>query len=61
MSTKELVIETVRDMPEEATIDEILEELATLAAIHQGREDIKAGRFFTHDEMKKQVAAWTGS
>jgi predicted transcriptional regulator len=61
MSCKELVIEVVREMPDDATVDEIVEELALLAAIRDGREDIKAGRFLTHDEIKQQVAAWRGN
>ena len=60
MSTKELVIEKVREMPDEASFAEILEELAILAAIQEGREDIQAGRFISHEEMKRQVASWTG-
>lgn len=60
MSTKELVIEKVREMPDEASFAEILEELAILAAIQEGRDDIQAGRFISHEEMKKQVASWTG-
>ena len=59
MSTKELVIEKVREMPEEASFAEILEELAILAAIQEGKDDIPAGRFVSHEEMKKQVASWT--
>ena len=59
MSTKELVIEKVREMPEEASFAEILEELAILAAIQEGKDDIQAGRFVSHEEMKKQVASWT--
>jgi predicted transcriptional regulator len=55
MSTKELVIDAVRDLPEGATFDEILEHLAILAAICQGQEDAKAGRVISHDEMKKRV------
>jgi hypothetical protein len=33
MSNKELVIRALRSLPEEATIDEIVEEIALLAAI----------------------------
>ena len=58
MSTKELVIEAVRDLPEAATFDEILEHLATLAAICEGQADVKAGRVISHEEMKKRVASW---
>ena len=35
VSQKELVIETIRKLPEEVTIDEIVEEIALLAAIQR--------------------------
>ncbi len=60
MSNKELIIEAVKDLPESASFEEILEHLAIVAAICQGQEDAKAGRVISHDEMKKQVASWTG-
>jgi predicted transcriptional regulator len=61
MSNKQLVIEAVREMPDEATLEEIVDELALLAAIRQGRQDIRAGRFLSHEEMKKQATAWAGN
>ena len=60
MSNKELIIDAVKDLPDSASLDEILEHLAILAAICQGQEDAKAGRVISHEEMKKQVASWTG-
>jgi predicted transcriptional regulator len=59
MSTKDLVIDAVRDLPEGATFDEILEHLAILAAICQGQQDAKAGRVISHEEMKRRADSWT--
>jgi predicted transcriptional regulator len=58
MSNKEAVIEAVRGLPEESTLDEILEQIAILAAIRRGEEDSAAGRVIPHDELKKRVARW---
>jgi predicted transcriptional regulator len=46
-------------MPESATLEEISEELAILAAIRRGEAAADAGRVLTHDELKKRSAAWT--
>lgn len=59
MSDKQLVLETLRQLPEEASLSEIIEELQTLGAIRKGQEDISAGRFKSHDEVKALVASWT--
>ncbi|MGA2177085.1 MAG: hypothetical protein ABSH38_19080 [Verrucomicrobiota bacterium] len=58
MSDKETVIETVRKLPETATIDDISEEVAILAAIRRGEKAADAGRVVPHDEVKRRVAAW---
>ncbi len=58
MSDKQIVLETLRQLPEEASLSEIIEELQTLEAIRKGQEDIAAGRFKSHDEVKTLIASW---
>jgi predicted transcriptional regulator len=58
MTDKQLVMKAVREIPDDATMDEIEERAAILAAIRRGEEDIEAGRFVTHEELKRQVAQW---
>ena len=59
MSNKELVLEAVRGMPDEATIDEISEEIAILAAIRRGEEAADAGRLIPNEEVKQRLSRWT--
>jgi len=59
MTNKEVVIETVRRLPEDATLHQISEEVAILAAIRKGEEAADAGRVIPHEEVKKKLAAWT--
>jgi predicted transcriptional regulator len=61
MSTKEMVIDAVRDLPEGATFDEILEHVAILAAICQGQQDAKAGRVISHEKIKERVVSWNAT
>jgi predicted transcriptional regulator len=58
MSNKELVLEAVRGMPDEATIDQISEEIAILAAIRRGEEAADAGDLISHEEVKQRLAKW---
>jgi predicted transcriptional regulator len=58
MSNKELVLEAVRGMPDEATIDQISEEIAILAAIRRGEEAADAGRLIPHEEVKQRLSKW---
>jgi predicted transcriptional regulator len=58
MSDKEMVIEAVRRLPEQVSIEEIADEIAILAAIQKGERDADSGRVVSHDEMKKRLASW---
>jgi predicted transcriptional regulator len=58
-SDKQAAYEALRRMPESATLRQISEELAILAAIRQGEADADAGRVVSHEEVKRRSAAWT--
>jgi predicted transcriptional regulator len=45
-------------MPERATIDQILEKLAILAAIRRGEEAADQGKVISHAAMKKRARSW---
>jgi predicted transcriptional regulator len=58
MSAKEMVIEAVRKMPKKATLEQILERLAILAAIRRGEEAADQGKVISHAEMKTRAKSW---
>ena len=58
MSDKELALESIRQLPEDARLDAIAERLEFLAAIHKGFEQIERGETVPHEEVKRQLAAW---
>ena len=58
MSNKQVVIEAIRKLPEEATFQEIGDEIAMLAAIRRGEEAADEGRVVSHEEVKRKVASW---
>ncbi|HEV2694525.1 MAG TPA: hypothetical protein VG347_16650 [Verrucomicrobiae bacterium] len=59
MSDRQLILEAVQQMPEEASAEEILNELAMLASIQRGREQIKRGEGVPHSEVLKRFNSWT--
>jgi predicted transcriptional regulator len=58
MSDKELVAATLERISPTATLDEIREELAILAAIRKGEAAADAGRTISHEEMERRSAQW---
>lgn len=57
---KQIALNALQRMPESATLDEISDELAILAAIRRGESAAEAGRTLTHDEVKQRSTSWTG-
>jgi hypothetical protein len=58
MSDKELALETIQRLPEDARLDTIAERLEFLAAIRRGVEQIERGEAVPHEEVKRQLATW---
>jgi predicted transcriptional regulator len=58
VSNKELVLETVRNMPEDATLTEISEEIAILAALREAETAVAEGRVVSHEEVKAMLESW---
>lgn len=58
MVIKEAVLEAVRQLPDDAGFEDVLDQIETLAAIHRGEADADAGRVVPHDEVKRRIALW---
>jgi predicted transcriptional regulator len=59
MSDKQTVLEVVSRLPETATLDEINDEIATLAAVSRGMRAGDEDRVRSHEEVKRLVVEWT--
>jgi predicted transcriptional regulator len=59
VTDKQFVAEALRRMPEEATLQEISEEIAILASIRRGEAAAEAGKVISHEEVKRRSATWT--
>jgi predicted transcriptional regulator len=59
MSSKDLAIDVIRKLPEEASLIEIARELEFVAGIREGANELDRGEFVTADEMKSRVVQRT--
>jgi len=59
-SAKQAVVEIVSNMPEDATYDEILQELVFNRMVERGLADVDAGRVISDEEMKRTIDSWRG-
>jgi predicted transcriptional regulator len=61
MSTKDLVLDTIKRMPNTATWEDIEERIRFLAAIEKGRKEIREGKVVPHQEVRNRLHSWISS
>jgi len=58
MSDKELALDSIWRLPEDAKLETIAELLEFLSAIRKGLDQIERGETVSHEEVKRQLATW---
>jgi predicted transcriptional regulator len=58
MTDKEAVVNALQRLPENASLEEITEELHIMAAFRRGRADAAAGWPKTQEEAQKLLESW---
>jgi predicted transcriptional regulator len=58
MSDKQLVLDSIERLPEDASLEVIAERVEFLAAVRKGLDQIERGQTIPHEEVKRQLASW---
>ena len=58
MTTKERVIQSLNDLPNDASIEDAMERLLFLAKIDRGLKQADAGQTIPHSQVKERMAKW---
>jgi predicted transcriptional regulator len=58
LTEKEIVLETIRALPDDCLLEDIAERIEFMAAIQKGLDQLDRGEGIPHDEIKKQLASW---
>ena len=58
MSDKQIALECIQRLPDDASLDAIAERLEFLAGIRKGLDQIERGETVSHEEVKRQLATW---
>ena len=59
MSTKELAIKTIQDLPESATWEDIAERIRFIAGIQKAMNSLDEGKGFPIDEVEAMIEEWS--
>ena len=57
MNTKQAVLDILRKLPDDCTLDDLQYHLYVLQAIERGRGEIAAGSKLSHEEVKRELRA----
>ncbi len=61
MTPKQKTLQALKTLPENASYEQLQEEIHILAALEQADSDIRANRVVRHDEVKRRLAQWTSN
>lgn len=57
-TAKQEAIEAIQQLPDNVDLDEIVYRLYVINKIHQGMQDVEAGRTISHEELKREIEQW---
>ena len=58
MTAKDEILELMKRIPDNLTVDEALEQLQLLYDVHKGLEEAERGETVPHEEAKQRFAEW---
>jgi hypothetical protein len=58
MTTKEKMLKTVKELPDDASFEDAMERLFLLAKIERGIEQADQGKTISHQVVKDRMAKW---
>jgi len=58
MLTKTQIIDSLNNLPENVTIDQVIEHLVVVDKIQKGLNDSAEGKVYSKDEAKEKLKKW---
>ena len=58
MITKTHLISTLEKLPENLTIDQVIDHIIFIEKVQKGLEDSENGRVYTNEEARKKLSKW---
>ena len=58
MLTKEKIKQSIDTLPDDLTIDQVIDRIILLDKIEQGLKDVEDGNVFTNEQAKARLSKW---
>ena len=55
---KSQILDTIQAMPDDLSIDDLIERLVVLQKIEEGQKQVGEGRVYTEEEAKVKLGKW---
>ena len=55
---KDLLLEVAQDIPQNATLEEIIDELIVRASAIKGFTEVEDGKYSTQEELLEEIKKW---
>ena len=60
MTIKEQMMKVIQQLPEDATIEEAIDQLYLWLKIQKAEAQVHSGQVVSHEEARKRIAQWLG-
>ena len=61
MSTKQIAIKTIQNLPEDATWEQIQERINFVAGVRKGFSELDEDKGISHELVKEEITKWLSS
>jgi predicted transcriptional regulator len=61
MTPKQKMLQALGTLPDDASYEQLQEEVRILVALEEGETDVRAGRVVSQEEVKRRLVQWTSS
>jgi len=61
MTSKEIALRTIEQLPEDASWEDIQERINFVAAVRKGLRELDEGKGVPHDKVREEFAEWLTS
>ena len=58
MTTKEIALKTIEQLPEDASWEDIQERINFIVGVRKGLRELDEGQGIPHDKVKEEFAEW---
>ena len=58
MTTKEVVIKSIQELPEEATWEDIQERISFVVGVRKGLRELDEGKGIPHERIREEFSEW---